>query len=109
MLPMCVHHDAAKHGLDHLDAHPCKQNLDSFEKMTFHHSCSRFVVDYTTKDALLCDAVTTVAAAIVTELRVHTIANVVKLLFQTFDVLKTIPTLDSVLVTWLHDPLKSCL
>ncbi|GFY15147.1 hypothetical protein TNCV_1569621 [Trichonephila clavipes] len=32
---MCVHHDAIKHGCDHLGASwSCKQNLDSSEKMT---------------------------------------------------------------------------
>ncbi|GFX62572.1 hypothetical protein TNCV_4867351 [Trichonephila clavipes] len=68
----------------------------------------RFVIDHTIEDLSVCDAASRVAAAIVSELRVHTYANVVEQFVQTFAVLQTTPILDSVLVIWLHDPLRPC-
>ncbi|GFT77041.1 hypothetical protein TNCV_1099261 [Trichonephila clavipes] len=68
----------------------------------------RFIVGYTIEDAPVCDAASSVDATMVSELRVHTIANVVELFMQTFVVLQTTPIPDSVLVMWLHDPLRPC-
>ncbi|GFV51668.1 hypothetical protein TNCV_1320241 [Trichonephila clavipes] len=68
----------------------------------------QFVVGYTIEDAPVCDVASRVAAVKVSELRVHTVANVVELFVKTFVVLQTTPVLDSVLVTWLHDPLRPC-
>ncbi|GFV52973.1 HTH_48 domain-containing protein [Trichonephila clavipes] len=73
--------------------------------MTSRHSCTRFVVDHTIQDASVCDAASSVAAAMVSELRVNAAANVVELFTQTL-VLKTTPVHDSGLVTWLHDTLR---
>ncbi|GFY05376.1 hypothetical protein TNCV_2208211 [Trichonephila clavipes] len=109
---MCVHHDAAKHGCDHLDA--VNRTWIHLRKRCLAISGSlvppRFVVDYTIKDAPVCDASSKVAVAMVSELRVNTVVNVVELFVQTFVVLQMtlIPILDSVLVTWLQDPLRPC-
>ncbi|GFU74332.1 hypothetical protein TNCV_2445071 [Trichonephila clavipes] len=77
-LSMCVHQDAAKHGWDHLYAanrtwiHPKKWRLAIRPP--------RFVVDYTIEDTPVCDAASRVAAAMIYELRVNTVANVADLL-----------------------------
>ncbi|GFX86291.1 hypothetical protein TNCV_2561731 [Trichonephila clavipes] len=68
----------------------------------------RFVVDHTIEDALLCYAAPRVAAVMIYELRVHNAANVIKLFVQIFVVLQTTPILSSGLMTWRHDPLRSC-
>ncbi|GFT22776.1 hypothetical protein TNCV_1856461 [Trichonephila clavipes] len=39
MLPMCVHHDAAKNGCDHLDA--VNRTWIHLKKMTSRHSCTQ--------------------------------------------------------------------
>ncbi|GFT96027.1 hypothetical protein TNCV_313131 [Trichonephila clavipes] len=67
-----------------------------------------FVVDHSIQDAPVCDAASKVAAAMVSKLRVHAAENVIKLFVQTLVVLQTTPILDSGLVTWLHDSLRSC-
>ncbi|GFT22409.1 hypothetical protein TNCV_3273811 [Trichonephila clavipes] len=67
--------------------------------MTSRHSCTRFVVDHTIEDTLICDAASRVAAALISELRVHAAANVIELFVQTLVVLQTTPTLDSGLMT----------
>ncbi|GFV38155.1 hypothetical protein TNCV_709781 [Trichonephila clavipes] len=54
---MCIHHDATKHECDHLDA------------------VNRYVVE----DAPVFDAASMVAAAMVSELRVHAVANIIEL------------------------------
>ncbi|GFW83235.1 uncharacterized protein TNCV_2508751 [Trichonephila clavipes] len=59
---------------------------------TIHHT--RLVVDYTIEDAPVCDAASRVAAAVVSELRVHATANVVELFVQTIVVLQTTSILD---------------
>ncbi|GFV77606.1 hypothetical protein TNCV_616261 [Trichonephila clavipes] len=69
---------------------------------------SRFVVDYTIEDALVCDEASGVATTMVSELRVHTVANVGELVMQTFVVLQTTRILESVHVTSLHDQLRQC-
>ncbi|GFX13575.1 putative DD41D transposase [Trichonephila clavipes] len=66
-----------------------------------------FVVDHTIEDSPVCDAAPRVAEVMVSELRVHATANVVEPFVQTL-VLQTTPILDPELVTWLHDPLRSC-
>ncbi|GFY01882.1 hypothetical protein TNCV_1468691 [Trichonephila clavipes] len=53
------------------------QNRDSSEKMTFRHLCARFVVNHSIEDAPAIDAESRVAAALVSEQRVHADANVV--------------------------------
>ncbi|GFV95256.1 hypothetical protein TNCV_4586311 [Trichonephila clavipes] len=73
---------------------------------SYHHA--RFVVDHTIEDVPVCDAESGVAAAMVSELRVHVTANVVELSVQTLIVLQTTPILDSGLVTLLHNPLRPC-
>ncbi|GFU57715.1 hypothetical protein TNCV_3638671 [Trichonephila clavipes] len=97
-LPMCVHHNGAKHGCNHLDAVSRMQiGLQAEWHLIIH--APRFVVNYTIKDALVCGAASMVPSAIVSELRVYTVANIVELFVQTFVVLQTTPILGSVLVT----------
>ncbi|GFX95782.1 hypothetical protein TNCV_2083621 [Trichonephila clavipes] len=67
----------------------------------------RFVVDHTIEDAPVYDAASIVATDMISELRVHAVANVVELFVQTL-VLQTTPILHSEIVAWLHDPIKSC-
>ncbi|GFX99220.1 hypothetical protein TNCV_2494011 [Trichonephila clavipes] len=67
---------------------------------------ARFVVDHTFEDAPVCDAASRVAEAMVSKLRVHAAANVVKLFVQTLAVLQTLVILDSGLVVLKHDPLR---
>ncbi|GFV61503.1 hypothetical protein TNCV_3892931 [Trichonephila clavipes] len=76
--------------------------------MMSRHSCTRFVVDSTTEDAPVCVAASRVAAAMVSELRVHAAENVVELFVETLAVLQTTPILDSRLVKGLHDHLRPC-
>ncbi|GFT93701.1 hypothetical protein TNCV_499781 [Trichonephila clavipes] len=68
----------------------------------------KFVVDHTIEDAPVCDAASKVAASMVSELRVHTIANVVELFVQKLVVLQTSQILDSGLVMRQHQPLRLC-
>ncbi|GFT00638.1 hypothetical protein TNCV_141831 [Trichonephila clavipes] len=63
-------------------------------------------MDNTIEDAFVCDAVSRVSAAMISDLRVNTAAKGVKLFVQTLVVLQTTPVLDSGLVKWLHDPLR---
>ncbi|GFW89873.1 hypothetical protein TNCV_2425301 [Trichonephila clavipes] len=67
-----------------------------------------FVVDPTNEDAPAGDAASRVAAALVSELRVHAATNVVELYVQTLFVLRTTPLLDSGLLTGMHDHLRLC-
>ncbi|GFX91755.1 hypothetical protein TNCV_3529541 [Trichonephila clavipes] len=93
MLPMCVHHDPAKHGFDHLDAvkrtwiHQIKSRLTIREH--------RFVVNHTIEDAPVHGAASRVSAAMVSELRVYAVANVTELFVQTLVVLQTTPIIHS--------------
>ncbi|GFV19724.1 hypothetical protein TNCV_479501 [Trichonephila clavipes] len=57
-----------------------KKNRDSSERRTSRHSCTKFVVDYTIEDALVCDATSKVATTIVYELRDHAAANDIEFL-----------------------------
>ncbi|GFW99537.1 hypothetical protein TNCV_3417701 [Trichonephila clavipes] len=74
--------------------------------MTSRHP--RFVADHTIEAAPICDATSEVSAAMVSELRFHTAANVIEQFVQTLVVLQTTPTLDSGIMTWLHDSLRPC-
>ncbi|GFX60713.1 hypothetical protein TNCV_4976891 [Trichonephila clavipes] len=91
MLTKCVHQYAAKHGYDHFDI---------VDRTWIHlkNDVSPLVpqvhVDHTIEDAPVCDEASRVAVAMVSELRVHTAANVVELFVQIL-VLKTTPILDS--------------
>ncbi|GFV29027.1 hypothetical protein TNCV_1378781 [Trichonephila clavipes] len=102
---MGVHHDASKHGCDHLGA--VNRTWIHLKKPRLARRVPRFVVDHTIKDTPVWDAASRVAATIVSKLGVHTSANVVELFAQTLVVLQTTPIFDSGLVTLLHDPLRS--
>ncbi|GFU37407.1 protein alan shepard [Trichonephila clavipes] len=65
-----VHHFAAKRGCDHLDA---VNRTWIHQKKWSRHSCAQ--IDYTIENAPVCDAASRVARAMVSELRVHTVAN----------------------------------
>ncbi|GFT19064.1 hypothetical protein TNCV_3212871 [Trichonephila clavipes] len=67
----------------------------------------RFIVDHTFEDAPVCDAVSRVAAAMISDRRVIAAVNVAALLMQTLGVLQTIPILDSGL-EGLHYPFWPC-
>ncbi|GFV56261.1 hypothetical protein TNCV_106171 [Trichonephila clavipes] len=75
--PMCVHHDAVKHGCYYIDA--VNRTWIHLKKGRLTIRAPRFVVDHTIDDASECDAASRVAAALVSELRVHATANVVEL------------------------------
>ncbi|GFW67382.1 hypothetical protein TNCV_2596151 [Trichonephila clavipes] len=75
--------------------------------ITPDHGPSRFVIDPTIEDTAAGVAASRVAAALFFKLRVHAAASVVELFVQTFVVLQTTPILDSRLVMWLHDLLRS--
>lgn len=86
--------------------HCSKQNLDSSEKkLRLAIRAPRLVVDHTTEGAPAYDAAPRETAAMVSELRGHAAANVVKLFVQTL-VLQMTPFLDSGLMMWLYDPLR---
>ncbi|GFV91840.1 hypothetical protein TNCV_2975121 [Trichonephila clavipes] len=70
---MIVHHEAAKHGGDHLNA--VNRTLIHLRKRRLTISAPKFVIDHTIKDAPVCDAASRVAAAMVSKLRVHAAAN----------------------------------
>ncbi|GFV01950.1 hypothetical protein TNCV_4979011 [Trichonephila clavipes] len=78
---MCVHHDAAKHGCDHLDV--VNRNWIHLKKGCLATRTSRFVVDHIFEDAPICDAASRVTSDKVSELRFHASANVVELFVQT--------------------------
>ncbi|GFT29223.1 hypothetical protein TNCV_3588161 [Trichonephila clavipes] len=65
MLPISVHHDVAKHGCDHLDA--VNRICTYLKKRLLAIHASRFVVDNTIEDVLICDAASSVAAVMVSE------------------------------------------
>ncbi|GFU69046.1 hypothetical protein TNCV_4457731 [Trichonephila clavipes] len=67
-----------------------------------------FVIDNTIEFVPVCDLASMVAAAIVPQLIVHAVANVVELFVQTLVVLQKTLVLDSGLATWLHNPLRPC-
>ncbi|GFX63271.1 hypothetical protein TNCV_3895961 [Trichonephila clavipes] len=73
---MCVQHDAAKHGCDHLDA--VNRIWIHLKKGRLAISKSRFVINHTTEDAPLYHAASGVASAMVDELRVDAVANVAR-------------------------------
>ena len=52
---------------------------------------SRFITEHTIQGALVCEAASSVAVNMVTELRVEAAANVIQLFFETFVALETIP------------------
>ncbi|GFY29515.1 hypothetical protein TNCV_2626851 [Trichonephila clavipes] len=81
------------HGCNHLDA--VNRTWVNLKKKRSHHSCARLVVDHTIEEVPVCDAASRVAAAMVSNLRVHAAADVV----QTLVVLQTTLILDSGLVT----------
>ncbi|GFY34719.1 hypothetical protein TNCV_4702001 [Trichonephila clavipes] len=103
---MCVHHDTSKHGCHHFGA--VNRTRIHLKKSSLVIRVTRFIVDYTIEGAPVCDAASSVAAAMVSKLRIHAVANVVDLLMQTLVVLQTTPILDSGLMTWLHDSLSPC-
>ncbi|GFS71274.1 hypothetical protein TNCV_5050241 [Trichonephila clavipes] len=103
---MCVHHDAAKHVCDHLDA--VNITWINLKKCCLAVCAPRFVVDHTIEDAPKCDAAPRVSAAMVSQLRVHTAVHVIELFVLTLVVLQMTQILDSELVTWQHYPLKPC-
>ncbi|GFU62150.1 hypothetical protein TNCV_2473851 [Trichonephila clavipes] len=87
-LPMCVHHEAAKHECDHLDA--VNRTRIHLKKMTSYSiRAPRFVVDHTTEDVPVCDAAFRVAADMVSKLNVYGAANIIELFVQTLVVLQT--------------------
>ncbi|GFV65088.1 hypothetical protein TNCV_2303951 [Trichonephila clavipes] len=61
----------------------------------------KFIVDYNIENVPVCGAMTRVAAAMVSEMRVLAAANVVELFVQTIVVLQNTSILVSGLVTWL--------
>ncbi|GFU12683.1 hypothetical protein TNCV_2585371 [Trichonephila clavipes] len=67
-----------------------------------------FAVVHILEDSAFCDAALRVAEAMVSKMRVHAAANVMELFVQALVVLQSYPILNSGLVTWLHDPLRSC-
>ncbi|GFW34078.1 hypothetical protein TNCV_287621 [Trichonephila clavipes] len=73
---MCIHQDATKHGCDYLDA--VKRTWIHLKKWRMAIHASRFVVDHTIEDAPAGDATLRVAAAMVSELRVHAATNVIE-------------------------------
>ncbi|GFT17841.1 hypothetical protein TNCV_2589031 [Trichonephila clavipes] len=64
----------------------------------------RFVVDHTIEDSPVCDAVSRLAAAMDSDLRIHAAVNVIELFVQTLVVLQIAPIIDSGLMTVLLDP-----
>ncbi|GFV72198.1 hypothetical protein TNCV_995701 [Trichonephila clavipes] len=76
-LLMRVYHDTTKHGCDHLNA--ANRTCIHLKKRRLAICMPRFVVDHNIENFLVCDAASWVAAAMVSELRVHAAANVVEL------------------------------
>ncbi|GFV91356.1 hypothetical protein TNCV_898731 [Trichonephila clavipes] len=74
---MCVHHDASKYGCNHLGA--VNRTWIHLKKSSLAIHFPKFVVDHTIEDAPVCDAASSVAAAMVSELRVHSDVNVIEL------------------------------
>ncbi|GFV91843.1 hypothetical protein TNCV_2975151 [Trichonephila clavipes] len=105
-LSICFHHDAAKHGCDYLDT--VNRTWCHLKKGHFAIRAPRIVVDHTINDVPVCVAALRLAAAMISELRVHAAAYVVDLFVQILVVLQTTLILNSGLVTWLHDPLSQC-
>ncbi|GFW76230.1 hypothetical protein TNCV_3800651 [Trichonephila clavipes] len=73
-----------------------------------HYPAEKFAVDNIIEDALDCDEVLSRAGTMVHEMRVHSVTNIIGLFLQTLVVLQTTPILDTGLLTWLLDPLRSC-
>ncbi|GFY34716.1 hypothetical protein TNCV_4701971 [Trichonephila clavipes] len=103
---MWVHHDTSKHGCNHFGA--VNRTWIHLKKSFLAIRVIRFVVDHIIEDAPVGDAASSVAAAMVSKLRVHIAANVIELFMKTLVVLQTTPILDSGLMTWLHDLLSQC-
>ena len=104
-LATCVHNDTSKHECNHHDA----VNIIDLRLRTRRHAipASRFVLEYTIEGAPVCDVASKGTKAVVSELTVHAVANVMELPVNTFVLQKTsFP--ESELVTGLLDPLKSC-
>ncbi|GFX27044.1 hypothetical protein TNCV_439501 [Trichonephila clavipes] len=53
-LPMCIHHDTAKHGCDHLEA--IHRTWIHLKESHLTIRALRFVVDHTIEEASVCDA-----------------------------------------------------
>ncbi|GFX36305.1 hypothetical protein TNCV_4932181 [Trichonephila clavipes] len=62
-LPMCFHHNAAKHGYDHFDA--VNRTWIHLKEERLVICAPKFIIDHTIEDAPVCDAVSKVAAAMV--------------------------------------------
>ncbi|GFX05485.1 hypothetical protein TNCV_1008071 [Trichonephila clavipes] len=84
------------------------QSLSNHGPDVFYWRGIWFVVDHIIEDAPVCDAASREAESMGSELRVHAAAKIVELFVYTLVVLNTTPILDSGLVMWLHDPLRSC-
>ncbi|GFT28039.1 hypothetical protein TNCV_644301 [Trichonephila clavipes] len=69
--------------------------------MCAHHDATKHECDH-------LNARQDVAAFMVSKLRINAAVKVVELFVQTFVVLQVTLILDSVIVTWLHDPLNAC-
>ncbi|GFT84223.1 hypothetical protein TNCV_1150201 [Trichonephila clavipes] len=78
---MCVHHNGSKNRCDHLCA--LNKTWIHLKKSCLDIRVPRFVIDHTIEDAPVCDAASCLTAAMVSKLRVHAVANVVKLFMQT--------------------------
>ncbi|GFY25671.1 hypothetical protein TNCV_2487911 [Trichonephila clavipes] len=103
---MCIHHDATKHGCDHLDA--LNRTWIPPKKWRLTICGPMFVVDHTIEYTPVSDAVSNVAADMVSELRIHAAANVIELFVLTLVFLQASPILNSGLETRLHDQLRPC-
>ncbi|GFW41309.1 hypothetical protein TNCV_1003021 [Trichonephila clavipes] len=74
---MHIHHDTVKHGCDHLDA--VNRTWIYLKKRRIANSTPRFIIDPTNENTPVCDAVSRVAAAMVSKLRVHAAVNIIEL------------------------------
>ncbi|GFW52746.1 hypothetical protein TNCV_2393261 [Trichonephila clavipes] len=79
-LPMCIRHNCSKHGCEHLDA--LNRIWIYLKKLCLAIREARFVVDQSIEDAPVCDVASWVAAAMVSERRVHAAEKVVELFVQ---------------------------
>ncbi|GFW57145.1 hypothetical protein TNCV_540621 [Trichonephila clavipes] len=88
-LPVYIHHDAAKHGCNRLDA--VNRTWIPLKKGRLTIPALRFIIYHSSEDASVYDATSKAAAAMVSKLKVHAAANVFELLVQTLVVLQTTP------------------
>ncbi|GFX49271.1 hypothetical protein TNCV_3333891 [Trichonephila clavipes] len=83
-LPVCVHHDATKHGCDNLHVVKEARIYLKIWRLTIH--APRFIVDHTIEDTPVFDAGSSVAAAMVSELKINSVTNAIELFVQTLAV-----------------------